>query len=83
MPVLLPVFLCPFIHVHVALFRDGQLLAHIILVSPDVFPGPAELCFCYSCSRCLDDVKVLGQRVTCPWFEAPVEGALSVACNCD
>jgi len=58
-------------------------MASVILVPPDMLPGPLDW-HCSKCGLCcLDDVKVLGKQVAGPLFEAAVECSFFVAGNID
>jgi len=62
----LPVFFCCHVHVNVLLFGDGEHFVFVVLVAPDVLPGPPQWCVldCHPC--CLNEVKVFGKWVAIP-----------------
>jgi len=62
--VLVPVGLGCCVQFHIALFGGGQWLVCIILMSPNVFPGPAEWCGTNGGQCSLDYVKMLGEGVS-------------------
>jgi len=69
--ILVPVFFSSCVHVYVLLFGDSEHF-FVILVAPDMLPGPPQWCVleCHPC--CLKEVKVFGKGVAIPGFKALV-----------
>jgi len=61
--VLVPVGLGCLIHFHTELFDDSQPLVCVVLVTSDMFQGPAKWCCPNGSPHCLDYIKMHGKGI--------------------